>query len=71
MIFDDIPWENLEKYKKQWFGCQKIIDVADKYMAKKEIKLGVPAIYLSNEKIFLDSWMKENVIQVELMGKLY
>lgn len=71
VVFDDIPWLNVEPFKKQWFGCQEEFYVTDKYMPKKLIKFGVPLIYLCNDAPPLDNWMRENVVLIELKNKLF
>lgn len=71
VIFDDIEWDNVKSFKKQWFGCQREFEVTDKYMPKKTIKYGVPLIYLCNDCPPLDAWMLGNVVVVELTSPLF
>lgn len=71
VVFDDIEWDNVKSFKKQWFGCQREFEVTDKYMAKKTIKYGVPLIYLCNDCPPLDAWMLGNVVVIDLVSPLF
>lgn len=51
VLWDDISWNssglNQDQYKG-WFGCQKELDVSDKYMKKHTITWGKPVVFNTN-----------------------
>ena len=51
VIWDDISWNssglNNDQYKG-WFGCQKELDVSEKYLHKHTITWGKPVVFNTN-----------------------
>lgn len=78
IIFDDIPWDKIPA-KKAFFGAQKTFVLTDKYRRKQTVNWGKPLIFLTNydNNPFFEmpwqelQWYKDNMVQVEIIEKLY
>lgn len=64
-VLDDIDWDILSKFFKGLLGCQKDVDLHDKFCRKKRFTLGYPVIICTNEPPILSNeqaqWLRKNV----------
>lgn len=74
-IMDDIEWDAMKRYYKGILGCQRDIDVTDKYKKKRKIRHGVPVIVITNtlpdftaEEL---AWLHVNVTFVTITGRVF
>lgn len=73
VIFDDFGIEFIPN-RKGFFGGQEEFEISGKYMKVKSVKWGKVCIYLCNNKPDYGNdkvWFEGNVIECELVNKLY
>lgn len=78
VIFDDIPWwEWTLSLQKAFLGCQKRIQINQKYCHIMDLHWGKPAIFINNEIPFysfskeLRDFIEGNSVIVEIKERLF